>query len=54
MPCTALLHHALAVFSAGDCARKNGSRNSADRQAAIEITTKKPFQCQISMMRAIG
>ncbi len=52
--CAAYFTQALAVFSAGVCARRNGSRNSADRQAAMEITTKKPFQCQISITRAIG
>ena len=52
--CAAYFAQALAGFSAGVCARRNGSRNSADRQAAMEITTKKPFQCQISITRAIG
>ncbi len=52
--CAAHFTQALAGFSAGVCARRNGSRNSADRQAAMEITTKKPFQCQTSITRAIG
>ncbi len=52
--CAAYFTQALAGFSASVCARRNGSRNSADRQAAMEITTKKPFQCQISITRAIG